>query len=113
MNKPQVRIVAEYPCRLLQLREIDIHPRYLRSGDFCQVMGQPAISAAHLQDIQVLFAPAQVTDQPERGTPPGLPLPVVRVLSRYFRKFYQFLIGAKPVLQAPDNDILFFEEYLP
>src|SRR5579863_9010566 len=113
MNKPQVRIVAEYLCRLLQFREIDVHPGYLRSRDLRQMMRQPAIPTAHLQDVQVPFAPAQVADQPERGTPPEFPFPAVRMLTRDLRQSDQLLIRTKPVLQAADNDIFFFEEYCP
>jgi hypothetical protein len=45
--------------------------------------------------------------------PPDLPFPVVRVLSRYLRQLYQLFVRTKPVLQAPDDDVFFFEEYLP
>jgi len=113
MNETKVRIVAEHPRCLLQLREINIHPRYLRSGDLRQMMGQPAIPATHLQDILGFLPPPQIPDQPERRASPDLPFPIVGVLSGYFRQFYQFLVGAKPILQAADNDILLFEEYLP
>jgi hypothetical protein len=35
------------------------------------------------------------------------------MFSRYLRKFDQLLVRTQPVLQAADNDIFFFEKYLP
>src|SRR5580704_18329439 len=63
MNKPQVRIIAKDPGRLLQLREVDIGPCHLATGYFRQMMRQPAIATADLQDIQGLFSSGQITDK--------------------------------------------------
>src|SRR5580704_12047359 len=60
MNKPQVRVIAKDTGRLLQLRKIDIGSRHLGTGYLCQMMRQPAIATADLEDILGLFPPGQV-----------------------------------------------------
>src|SRR5882757_4766123 len=77
MNKAQVGVVAEDPGSLLQLREVNIQPRYLCIGDLRHLMTQPAVAAAYLQHVQGTPLTLKVTHQAPGRTPSGLPFPVM------------------------------------
>jgi hypothetical protein len=109
----QVRIVAEDPGSLLQLREIDIQAGHFRAGDLRQLVGQPAVPATYFQDIEVLAFISQVVHQPVAGPFPNLPFLVVGMTGGDIGQLHQFFIGVEPILYAPGDDVFFFEQDVP
>ena len=55
--------MTENPGRLPQLIEVGIEADDAAAGDGGQLMGQPAIAAADLQDMGCLFIAGQVPDE--------------------------------------------------
>src|SRR5579872_2075513 len=113
VNEPEIGVVAEYPCRLLQLGEIDIRSRYPDTRDLRQLMREPAVAAAHLEDLQHPSPGSQVTDKPPRRSFPPLPLVVMGMVRGYLGQPEQLFVGIEPALQSPDLDIFLFKQDLP
>jgi len=110
MDEPEVGVVAEDPRSLLQFGKIDVDSNDRRAGYLRQLMGEPAIAAAYLEDIEGCLFAGNMANQPAAGLLSELPLPDTGMVLGDIGQTDQFLIGIQPAFQRPDLDVFLFEK---
>ena len=76
----EVGLVTKDPCGLLQHLEVSVETQDAMAGDGSQVMGEPSVAAADLQDAEGLPGKGKMAHELLAGSFTKLPVFVLRVI---------------------------------